>query len=500
MSFKINKFLLLPVIFLFMPSFVFYVPALGSIYLWFFIILYIFLFLLIFLDNTKIISKFKEVIKTTPLKYYMFCLLFMILNSLFLVFCGSVSKAQIIRSIIMQIGLFILPILIYFTYIIDKYISYENFMRFFIILFWCNLVLGFVCYLGQLFSVDIINNIISVFINKRSVFHGITGIDSITAETSNYVAFNMPRLSNLFEEPSYYGIFLTVFMPLIYSISSTTSYISKNKNLNFIIKMTLIPFTWLNLILTLSPIYLIFGILITTIFYFKEIILLFKKYFIYILPLLFIFFNIIVILSLFNVIDLSNTYLSRIQNILVNINNLSIDKLIEIESSLAERIITYINMLCVFFNHIYTGVGFGHLSQHLQVQLIHSPVPLTIQMYTVLRISMQNGTPHVYTPGFIYILLAEHGLFIFSLFAYFNYQLYKAFNYFIDQKKLLIDDILYKSLVGLKFSFIGIIITYLYNSAFTQLEIYMYYFMSIALIYKLVHTEKTGGENENTTN
>ncbi len=361
--------LFLPLFFSFMPSFV--VPA-GSIFFpVYFLVLYAVILFLLIKDNKKIILRIRHIAKNTPLKIYFLVWGMITVDMLFLITTGRMSFHRLLVALFYRLILNILPILLYYIYIIDNYISYEKFMRFFIILFWCSLIFGFIGYAGQYFNISFIIDMFNFLSNGRELSWTQSGVNMI-ANTSDYTAFGLPRLDNLCQEPSNYAHYLCMFLPLILAFSDSRLKFSKNRYINIMIRKTLPFFTILSIILTLSPIALILCIILIIFCYLRNIIRFIKKYY----PLCagvpaVLFFTIIRI-------DLSETYLSRIVNVLTQIH--SFEDFIAVEGSLATRIISYINTLCVFAQHPFAGVGMGNLPYKMTDQFLNSPVPLTAEI------------------------------------------------------------------------------------------------------------------------
>lgn len=469
----LNNILLLPLFLMFFPAFAFYLPGLKGVYLYFFIVLYVCIGLILILDGKKNINNVVKIVKNSPMKILIMTLSLMIVNSLLLIIIGK-SGFSSIRSIIMQIGLFVLPIIFYFSAIIGRYISYEKFIKLFLILFWINLNIGFIAYIGQLFNIEIINSIFDFFANERLL--GVAN-SKIEMQASNYVAFGLPRLDNLFAEPGFYAQFLYIFLPLIFAFSQSKYSISKNKIFNIIIKQTIVPYTLISIILTLSPIYLVLTILLSIIYYFKEIVILIKRYNIHILIFLTTFVAI-----LFK-IDWSETYLSRIINIVINVK--SFDDFILIEPSLASRIVSYINSIIVFFKHPFTGVGFGNinLSHVMYNQLLHSPVSLTPEIILKTNAILYDTNRVFINKGYIYTFLAENGIFITGLLTYFYIRLFKCLNIL---QKYNTDSFNYTIIKGSRGCLIGIFIIIFYNLQFLD----MYLYLIIVLIAILICNNK----------
>lgn len=472
---KLNILLYLPLIFFFLPAFALCIPGIGGsgIYLWFFISIYMALFLVFIFDFQNLKNKLYNIYRKTTFKYFIFIILLVILNSLFLSLIGITTLTSTIRYSIFRIFLAILPTAIYFMYIIERQLTIKVFFKLFILLFWINLIVGFISYAGQYFDINIVNSIFDFFANKRIIWARESGL--YTMNTSNYSTFGFPRLDNLHEEPSYYARYLFLFLPFSYSVGLTKLKIYKNEKLDIIIKKSIIPFTWISVLLTQSPIYLIFGLLSTAIYFVKKS----KKYLYLLILLIFCAFTFIFILKLvLNSSIFANTYLSRIINVLFSIN--SLQQFATIEPSLGTRIISFISTFKVFLNHPFCGVGIGNVENFILDQYLNLSV-YTPEIIWKIKHAIQYNQNVMYNKNVITNILASHGIFVFSLFVYAHVKLWKDF----IKIKLYIKDNLEKLIaVTIQYSFINIIIWFFYDSWLLFYEYIVIYILMFLLIYK----------------
>ena len=449
---NIKNVFLLPLIFVFFPAFVVNIPGTLFTINILYVIVYALLTYLVIKNSNKFINKILKVIKTTPFKIILLAMSMMVLNSIFLAIIGVTTMKITFTYVFGYIIMKILPIMLYFIYIIDDIISYKKFIKLFLLLFWLDLICGFISYFGQYFDIFFINTIFDFFANKRLLYASLLGKD--ISLQSNYFAFGLPRLDNLFEEPGHYAQFLFLFLPFLYNLKKYKIKIVKNKIFNKIIINTMLPFTWLSLILTFSPIFLIFAIVLTIILYFKQILKLIKKNFIVLLAIF------LVIIGFFQKIDLSETYLSRIINVLINIK--SMKDFILIEPSLACRVIGVINTFCIYLQHPLCGVGIGNLPYAAVIQYAHSPVPLTIEIINQTKISIANGLGAYIFGGFITTIMAENGTIITIIWLNFFRKLYKIINKIKKYIKIKYSfyDFIAESITGL---LIACFLLFLYN-------------------------------------
>ena len=475
MQIDIKKILYIPVILLFFPAFAIWIPGLNKGFIINNIIFVIYTIFILLFDYKTLTYKFIQIYNNTPFKYFCWTVIFMILNGILLSIFNFKLLLNVFSSILMYIILWLLPIFIYFIYVIETHISYKNFMKLFIICFWINLIIGIISWLGELFDITILTNIFNFFANNRILYDSNSQFD-MGMQSSNFYAFGLPRLDNLFEEPAFYAKFLFLFLPIIYSFSNSKLKIVENTIFNLIIKKSFIFLMWLSIILTFSPIFLIFFVISTIIYYYKEIIKLIRKYWYILIFVLLVF---LIAISNFN---WQNTYISRIINILSEVN--SFEDLILIEQSLASRLVNFINQIYVFFQNPFSGVGFSNLGYAIKEQLLHSPVTLTEEVDKKLMMSIMSNYKMAYNKAFVYEFLAENGIFIFSLFMYFYYKLFKSINIinkrFADYKNS------FEMVIsrGLKGVLINLFIMFFYAIFFTKCnEFYICLLLSIMFVF-----------------
>ena len=472
MKIKMKHLMYLPIIFFFFPAFTLYIPGLG-IYPIFYFVLYTIVFILLITKWQYAISRSKKVIQKTPLKIFLITMLLVTIDSLFLSLVGVTSLSQTIKSLIFRILLCYLPIFLYFICIIDKFINYKKFIQVFTFLLWLVLIIGFIAYIGQLFSIEIINNIFDFFANMRILSHQIfKGVGSDGA-ASNYIANNLPRLDNLHEEPSFYARFLFLFLPFIFTISNLKIKLFKNNTINLVIKKTIVPFSLISIILTQSPIYLILTLILISFYAQKKIIKFIQKNYIIILLLL------IVAIILFLSINLQNTYFYRILSVL---QVLSFDEFIIIEPSLASRIINFYNTLQVFLDHPITGVGIANVETYQLDKLLHSKLPLTHEIMSHIKLAISNNSSKVgMNTALFYSFLASHGIIISTFFAYFHIKLYIELN---KLSKYDFNVFFYSMIDALKWSWICITVLIFYHTRLMHIELLFLYTLMIITIYK----------------
>lgn len=473
--------LYLPIVFFFFPAFSFYMPGINGVYNYFYVFLYITVIFLFLNDKKNMVNSIINITRKTPLKWLFLSILVSIIASIIMLpILKSCTISKLIKTIFLRFVLCIFPIIFYFIYIIGRYISVKKFLRIFIFIFWCVLLLGMVAYIGQLFDITIINNLFDFFANARELRNStVSAFDMV--EVSNYKAFGLPRLDNLYEEPGGYAQFLFLFMPFVYTFSQTKLKIFKNHALNKIIKSSLVPLTWVSLILTMSPIFLVFCCLITIIYYWKNLIKLIYKKGIFLIGFLGITCIFTFLFLQFTQIDLSETYLSRIIKVLSNAN--SVEGIVEADPSLGSRIVSYINMMSVFLKHPFLGIGLGNIvnGNIMYAQLMNSPVALPNEIYSKTMLLMSAKNEVFINANFIYLMLAETGIFTTAIFIYFYYKTCKSLYKIM---KVLPENTLFYALTkSTFFMLICIAINSFYNLTIVEKIVYFVFAIAVYLIY-----------------
>ena len=190
--------------------------------------------------------------------------------------------------------------------------------------------------------------------------------------------------------------------------------------------------------------------------------------------LLILIFPLTFILLYVTTIDLSNTYLSRIINVLTQIR--SFEDFIQVEGSLASRVCCYINSFLLFLKHPISGVGIGNVTKYMVSQYQNSPIPLTPEIIIRSNISLSTSNTVTILKGFIYNFLAENGLIGFMILTSFLYSLLKRIvkysKIFYQTKPIA------KGIIG---CFIALFINAFYN--LDTLSIYIYIIFSLGLSY-----------------
>ena len=462
---KINiKYLLyLTYILLLLPSFCFiigsqfipvYIPAILCIF-----------FILLILYNKRLIRNFLYFYKRTPFKGLVLFFLWSIITIIFSIVKGKFFIGGFITS---TLGGLICSVMLPFwltLFVIPKYINIKTFTKFLYFFFWFVFLLGILDFIIFYFNIPILKETITIFSNKRLLVYDVTDITRV------FVG-NFPRARSIFDEPSYLGYFIFVVSPIVYEWTLNEFKIFKNKYLNLLIKKTIIPFMWLSLILTQSPIFLIFNIIFSS-FYFLVIRKGYKELVKHFLPIsISLIFLSTIIISFISKIDFSTTYLNRIILVIQNIK--SFEDFIMVEPSLGTRIIIMINALQMGLNNILFGVGYGNMPYLMANQLSLSTLPLTGELQNFIFSGRTNP------PSTIFIkIFSETGILGVSIFYYFLYNIYQK----LDIKRNYLDNIHINN--GLLLFIITYFLSSFYSSNLNQPYIFIIIGFIITIIYKI---------------
>lgn len=364
------KFLIfITLILLFLPSFCFII---GSQFIPVFIpaILGIFFILAIFYPK-QLISNTLYFYKKTPFKYLVIFFVWSITTIIVSIFRGKFFIGGFITSTLGGLLCSVMLPCLFTFFVTSKYINTKTFIKFLYLFFWFIFLLGILDFIIFYFDIPLLKEIITIFSNKRL-------LTLETTEATRFLVGNFPRARSIFDEPSFLGYFIFVVSPLVYEWTLNEFKIFKNNYLNLLIKRTIIPFMWISLVLTQSPIFLIFNIIFSS-FYFLVIKKGYKKLVKLFIPISIslIFISIIIIFST-SKIDFSTTYINRIILVIQNIK--SFEDFIMVEPSLGTRIIIIINAIQMGLHNIFTGVGYGNMSYLIADQLSQSTMPMTDEL------------------------------------------------------------------------------------------------------------------------
>lgn len=409
---NIRFLIFITLILLFLPSFCFiigsqfipvYIPAILCMF-----------FILAIFYHKQLISNALYFYKKTPFKYLVVFFIWSIITIIFSIVKGKFFLGGFITSTLGGLICSVMIPCLFTLFVIPKYINIKTFIKFLYFFSWFVFLLGILDFIIFYFNIPVLKEVITIFSNKRLLIYDVT-------EITRVFVGNLPRARSIFDEPSYLGYFIFVVSPIVYEWTLNKFKIFKNNYLNLLIKRTIIPFMWISLVLTQSPIFLIFNIAFSS-FYFLIIKKGYKRIFKHFLP---ISISLILIsttaIYFISKIDFSTTYLNRIILVVQNIK--SFEDFIMVEPSLGTRIIIMINAIQMGLNNILFGVGYGNMSYLIANQLSQSTLPLTEELQRFVFFDKTNPASTLFIKIF-----SETGIIGFGIFYYFLYRIYQRLN------------------------------------------------------------------------
>lgn len=443
---------------LLLPAFA--VPLYKPIQLFFVCIIGFFLFF-IFFKQKYLFKRINLLRKKTPLKYFLYFATWLLVDGLLLVLLGKYSILNYIYYI-----LTLLLITFTFTYLLPalifpKYFSRKFLIKFMFLTYFILCIVGLIQYVSATFDLTFINVIIAFLTNIRFLLN------------ENHQLYDS-RLSSLFEEPGYFGAFLFLNFPIVYNLCCSKYRIFDNKYLNILIKKSLVPLFWICLILTKSPIWLIFCLILTGIYFSKRIIAFIIKH-----AIKFgIATIIIVILAIifFSKVNISDTYLNRIYLTITVLGNWNL--FVVAEPSLATRLLSYFYTFKVFLANCILGVGLGNTKYYTLTQVFNDPQTMTYEMSERIRLSILSGGKKLSANGsFPFDILSDSGIIGFILFYYF---LIKSYIY-TNKIKYIYNTDKYLFLDGISKSILAFITISFYDINYATL--FIWFFIGLPLVF-----------------
>lgn len=348
----------LQILFILMFSLIFLWTAgigIGTVIIPYSIFVVYFSFFIFFIkEKSKFLNKILYYFWKTPLKFLILFVLWAILSSFFVT---SISNApKIIARVLRDYIVFVMPFCLIGIFFIPKYISFTKLKKILLNIILIVNIYGIFDYLIQVISPDL-----HLFLFK--FFYSLPLEDRI-----------LNRAMSVFFEPTFFGAFLFCFLPLIYN-----NFLSHCKNIynkKFLFAFLLLILSLINLLLTKSPIFLIFAI-IYSLFHFRKFI--FKTIFSLKKILFFSFFFTLFALVIILLINILGSEEQKvIARIIVTFKNMnSMSNLINADGSFATRIGLYIISILVFIKHPFVGYGYANTKEVMYNQICNSPIPLT---------------------------------------------------------------------------------------------------------------------------
>ena len=226
----------------------------------------------------------------------------------------------------------------------------------------------------------------------------------------------MPRLKSTFIEPNQLASFIVSTMPILLYFFCNKNIIVREKKHRKIIFFLFLCLLLFNFILTQSPIFILFGILISCL-YFNIMHTISKKMFLILFIICFIF------LLCTYIFPFDGLFLNRIYKVLHAIQEKNIKELVYADPSLGTRITSFLNAYILFTKNWFLGIGLGNMNLHLSMQLWNSSLPLTPEIIMRLHTGDNNVNASINTK-----LLCEIGIWGTLIYYYIFFKLNELLN------------------------------------------------------------------------
>lgn len=392
---KINKFLL----FLIMT-----LPGccllISNVRLRFSIVIFaIFSFFYTLIKFKKCVSDIIIFFKTPVIKILLLWMIWCFLSGFISCVSGNYKWGSFLFYFIYHMILSVVPC--YLGFLLIRQNSITNICKYYYLYVFIMLIIGSIDFILLHSGIWFLENFFDTFIvNTRRLAYG--------------EIIHIARTKSVFTEPSYFANFICFNLPLIYEFSKNKYKIFRSSFLDIILKKSMFILAWWMIIATLSPIFLIFAVLFTIIYFFITSKRTSKLIFLLSFGIMFIVAAIIL-----SNINIQGTYLERISKTLASIHDIRV--FIYAETSLATRIISICNQFIIALQHPILGIGYGNIERFLLKQLESSPLPLTPQLISSV------GTGSGANKFLFWTTLCETGFIgVTLLYAYFIKTIHRA--------------------------------------------------------------------------
>ena len=401
-------------IFLYLPSFVIYIvpgkysqmPISG-------ILSTIFLLFILIANKNFAFNHLKNLYNIKAFRIYVIFLAYIFTGMFFHILTGKYSAVAITNYaaktgnfILLAIPTFLLP-----TLATAIGIKFKTIIKIFYIAMYLIFLLGIVQYIAMTFNIQFINYIFDFITNSRSV--------SLFSDS----VYQANRVFCVFSEPSVLCQFIFLTMPFAFNITFSKYKLFKSSWFSIFYKKTVLFLLAINLILSKSPIYLIFCVIeflfLLVIKYIRYI----RKYIILIIFFFILMLFVIISVCFSNLDRIEETYLYRIYKVMLCFGDY--EMLVQLEPSLASRLTSYYIQIKVFLSNILLGVGFRNIGIAIIPYMLNTKIPLTTEYLQFLNSDAKMWGQN---PSIVYTTLAELGIVGFSIYVYFIVLLYNVLN------------------------------------------------------------------------
>lgn len=439
------------------------------------ILLLLTFFILLFFKQKTFLSFIKKISLNKKNSFYLY-LLYLLYIILITIIFGILGKVNLIQSIleIFYRNIFCMFVCyVTVAYVIYKYVDYYKLIKIFYGVLFLILCLGIIDFISAILHITPIEWFLKEIHNLSAVvwFQG-----QLTRDVHLHAMVgNIPRTQSIYVEPGFFAENIFLFLPILYHLSLSKNKIFNNKYLNFIIKKTTIPMIWINLILTFSPIWLVGCILSTLIYYSNIILKLIKKNAI---VLTIIFCVLLVSISIIKIseINISKTYLNRIEIVCKNISNLNY--LIQAEPSLGTRLSNVLNQIYIGVQEPIFGIGHSNKVKYM-VNLIQSGTSPILPTGEMISNILYKEKPMFHSPP-VADTFVRYGLI--GIILYFSFIIRTIF--LLSRTREKTDAIIYEFLSGINGTLISYIVLCFYDITPGELQSCLLIGISIATIQK----------------
>lgn len=410
---------------------------------WALIIDLLLLIVLLAINSKDVLNKIVFAVKKTPARYLCYFFSWIIFSN-FVLCCTSIMNP--INAIYFATRLFLFAITFYILplCIIYKYISMRKFIIFFFTMIFIAFLFGIFHYIGDKLNISFMIDIVNFFSNRKA---------DITLDMRDIIS-NKTRIRGFFHEGGSFASFIFFMMPIIYSLALSKNKIYRNKYINKIIKMLSIPLMWFCLILTKSPIYLVFSLILTIVYFHHRVLKFIKKFKLQIIIFFIISSSTIINLRYSNDLRgiLESSYLQRITNTIESFGDL--EQLAIKEGSLSIRITIFMTQIELFKTKPIMGYGMYNEKYYMHEQFMQSSMPKTQELLDILKDNSVRTKGVAGSGGTLFsTLLVDTGIVGFILYYLFLFKTVTHINFMLKY----LNNIEYNFYYGIKCTIMSLI-------------------------------------------
>lgn len=446
---------ILPFTFIFLPAMSF---SICQKHFYLFFIFNIIFFISLLINFQKVSKYIFDLYNKSAFKYFTYLAIWILTSGFLLITLGKYRLNNYIYYMTMYLGINILMTLLLPCFLLKYCISLKKFIKIYTTACVIIFLIGFLDFIGKTLGIAFLTILIKILANTRFS----AGMD---------ISMLGERVQSVFEEPGWFAGFITINLPIFYSLAKTKYKIFKNPFINFGIKKSLIIMAWLNLLFTKSPIWLIFAFIVTGLYYRKIIIknLYHQKYLVLSTILIILGFGAFFLKS----VNIEETYLSRILNTVKSIL-MSYDTFAMVEPSMASRVTSYVNSTRLWLDNPILGIGLGNAKTVMAKYFETSPIALTVENTINLNAAYIKKRL-AFNSSFLFEYLSETGIIGCALFYLFLFKLIKM----LTKNSQYFTGIIYDFVYGLRGSIITLLMFSFYD--ISSIFIYAWFIIGIAV-------------------